>query len=729
MSSHSRYSSLYGSNHPSTHSMNADVLQNEVVQNAFLSSNYGEVQNTPTRFLEQSGSCLVDGILKRYPSAGQQIINKDLTLLWEGEQYPFPYDERNDNDGPSRESSTGPIVTFPHPTSSTHPSPSSASTASTHHKNALPWPQAPPTDCPWGDIYDVNGNMGKCVWKSALLTQAKTLQHWAWYHVTNDVFAFQTGILTDLQEAKIVNTPEKLECAILHLGLCPNQACQETVPCTVRAYRQDLVERHLKHSPECEPFFEDLSVKGYRELGKQLGYVWPGPKSQPQRSHTKFLWLFFLSYEGMIENSDVRSYKICLVSDVPRSSAAEGHLMGFSGVPVRAQHQCPSSWIHSCGLVDRPTNRDPFAIRGGNNLTMDQPSSSQVTIEDYDERFGIVPPNSSTHGNQFQIQSPYRTAHPTGMQEAYISSHSSLTGWRVAVSGSMATNLASLVNPGSSDPAPAFSTPGHSLSLTSNPAYVHEFLTQQTPHWPAALPWVDGEQRSSSANPTNYKSGPEPSAGGDGLPVRGHGSPGNQLIDGNSPAEVASIFPHGLPPTSSSSFQSFPTQGRISPHPSKIPCPYGPKYSTPVPCYRSTYLRSPFKHWMVHIRDQLWAIRRCRLKLRDASVINTHKKHKSAKKYISDFCPACNESFLTSREVQNHMMSSPQCSQFFCCKNCGTGAGASGGEIGYSHPERPDLSESDNERAAEMAVQSGVEQDLKNREVKRGQKGDGHEEN
>ncbi|KAF8487962.1 hypothetical protein BU17DRAFT_72812 [Hysterangium stoloniferum] len=475
MSSHSRYSSLYGSNHPSTHSMNADVLQNEVVQNAFLSSNYGEVQNTPTRFLEQSGSCLVDGILKRYPSAGQQIINKDLTLLWEGEQYPFPYDERNDNDGPSRESSTGPIVTFPHPTSSTHPSPSSASTASTHHKNALPWPQAPPTDCP-GVISMTLMEIWASVWKSALLTQAKTLQHWAWYHVTNDVFAFQTGILTDLQEAKIVNTPEKLECAILHLGLCPNQACQETVPCTVRAYRQDLVERHLKHSPECEPFFEDLSVRGYRELGKQLGYVWPGPKSQPQRSHTKFLWLFFLSYEGMIENSDVRSYKICLVSDVPRS---EGWRTVLASNIMTRQLKV----ILWASVVSRVIPR----VR--------EPSSSQVTIEDYDERFGIVPPNSSTHGNQFQIQSPYRTAHPTGMQEAYISSHSSLTGWRVAVSGSMATNLASLVNPGSSDPAPAFSTPGHSLSLTSNPAYVHEFLTQQRPHWPAAFPWVDGEQR------------------------------------------------------------------------------------------------------------------------------------------------------------------------------------------------------------------------------------------
>ncbi|KAF8490395.1 hypothetical protein BU17DRAFT_104149 [Hysterangium stoloniferum] len=238
-------------------------------------------------------------------------------------------------------------------------------------------------------------------------------------------------------------------------------------------------------------------------------------------------------------------------------------------------------------VVSRPTNRDPFAIRGGNNLTMDresrttdcfvrsndlhsrviprvrEPSSSQVTIEDYDERFGIVPPNSSTHGNQFQ------TAHPTGMQEAYISSHSSLTGWRVAVSGSMATNLASLVNPGSSDPAPAFSTPGHSLSLTSNPAYVHEFLTQQRPHWPAAFPWVDGEQRSSSASPNDYTLGPEPLAGGDVLPIRGHGTPSNQRISGNSPAQVAFVFPHGPPPTSSSSLQSFPTQGRISPNPTE----------------------------------------------------------------------------------------------------------------------------------------------------------------
>ncbi|KAF8490051.1 hypothetical protein BU17DRAFT_104195 [Hysterangium stoloniferum] len=47
---------------PNCSSVVAEVLQDDVVQNAFLDSNYRDVQNTPTRFLEQSGSCLVDGM-------------------------------------------------------------------------------------------------------------------------------------------------------------------------------------------------------------------------------------------------------------------------------------------------------------------------------------------------------------------------------------------------------------------------------------------------------------------------------------------------------------------------------------------------------------------------------------------------------------------------------------------------------------------------------------------
>ncbi|KAF8491780.1 hypothetical protein BU17DRAFT_72652 [Hysterangium stoloniferum] len=256
---------------PNCSSVVAEVLQDDVVQNAFLDSNYRDVQNTPTRFLEQSGSCLVDGM---YPSAGQQIIHRDLRLSREGEQYPFPYDKRNGNDGPSRESSIGPIVSLPpHFTSSTHPSPSYASTASTRHKDTLAWPQEPPSDCPWGGFYDADGKIRKCSYDPANALPCKVLRHWAWRHVANDVFAFQTGILTCLEEAKIVNTPEKLECAILYLGLCPNEECQESVPCTATACRPAMVKTHLERRPECKSFFTDPPVQGYRELGKQLGYI------------------------------------------------------------------------------------------------------------------------------------------------------------------------------------------------------------------------------------------------------------------------------------------------------------------------------------------------------------------------------------------------------------------------------------------------------------------------
>ncbi|KAF8496325.1 hypothetical protein BU17DRAFT_103456 [Hysterangium stoloniferum] len=40
---------------PSCSSVFPEVLQDEVVQNAFLNSNYHDVQNMPAPFLEQSG--------------------------------------------------------------------------------------------------------------------------------------------------------------------------------------------------------------------------------------------------------------------------------------------------------------------------------------------------------------------------------------------------------------------------------------------------------------------------------------------------------------------------------------------------------------------------------------------------------------------------------------------------------------------------------------------------
>ncbi|KAF8526177.1 hypothetical protein BU17DRAFT_62169 [Hysterangium stoloniferum] len=186
---------------------------------------------------------------------------------------------------------------------------------------------------------------------------------------------------------------------------------------------------------------------------------------------------------------------------------------------------------------------------------------------------------------------------------------------------------------------------------------------QRTPHWPVAFPWVDGAHRSSSANPQILKTSPEPSAGGDGLPVPGHRSPGNRRIGGNSPVEAAFISPHGPIPTFSSSLQTLPTLGRISPPPWEKPCPYGPKYGPKMPCDFSTYLRHPFKHWVVHVRDQLAAIRTHRLKLQDGWIINTSEKWEKRKKYISDFCPSCHKTFPGPREVRNHVMSTPECSK------------------------------------------------------------------
>ncbi|KAF8524936.1 hypothetical protein BU17DRAFT_84517 [Hysterangium stoloniferum] len=419
-------------------------------------------------------------------------------------------------------------------------------------------------------------------------------------------------------------------------------------------------------------------------------------------------------------------------------------------------------------------------------LIMDRPFPMLETIEDYGGRFGIVPltlPSySSTHSHEYddiiphqdplgevnalqahthenhchprfsslnkpqylpalpdRMRYPYRTAHLTGIQDTYISSYSSLAEWNgvsnftVANSGSIYTNLASLANPGGTVPAPAFLTPGHTLSLMSNPAYVREFPIQRTPHSTVAFPWVDGAQRSSSANPQIYHNCPEPSAGGDGLPVRGHKSPGNQRIGGNSPTEVAFVSPHGPPPTSSSSLQTLPTLGRISLPPWKQPCPYGPKYGPKLPCNQLTYSRHPFKHWLVHMRDQLEAIRINCLKLQDGSIIDTSEKWAMAMKYISDFCPSCHKTFPGPKEVRNHVLSSPECSTLALCKYCAPGAGHRKGcaecsdllrtliirsyvqvvkEIGYRHPGDADLQNTANRRVVEWAV----EQDLEKRE-------------
>ncbi|KAF8524902.1 hypothetical protein BU17DRAFT_63074 [Hysterangium stoloniferum] len=286
-------------------------------------------------------------------------------------------------------------------------------------------------------------------------------------------------------------------------------------------------------------------------------------------------------------------------------------------------------------VVSRPTNRDPFAIRGGNNLTMDrlmishsrfiprvrEPSFSQVTIEDYDERFGTVPPTfpySSTHGNEFQ------TAHPTGMQEAYISSYSSLAGWN---GSSSATQQITNQVLNRRQEAMAFLSADTGAPATSGLAGIHplrlllSFSMVYRQHYP----------RPSKAFPPR------------------------------------AAYPH--------------TRRKFLAH---MGLNTAPRCLVTVPLICAVHLNTG------------WCTSGISCGPSFPDITGGPKSH----------------------DVQSAVFPN------FLLQKLRHGSGASGGEIGYSHPEHPDLSESDNERAAEMAVQSGVEQDLKNREVKRGQKGD-----
>ncbi|KAF8526179.1 hypothetical protein BU17DRAFT_62171 [Hysterangium stoloniferum] len=341
-------------------------------------------------------------------------------------------------------------------------------------------------------------------------------------------------------------------------------------------------------------------------------------------------------------------------------------------------------------------------------------ASSQVTIEDYSERFGIVlpalPSHSFTHGHEYDYitphpdplgevyalqahtqenycypgfsplnqpqclsalpnrrQSPYRTARLTGIQDTYISSYSSLAGWNgdsnstVATSASISTNLASLPNPGGTVPAAAFTTPGRSL-------------------------------RSSSANPQILNTSPEPSAGGDGLPSQDTGAPEIGGSAGIHPLRLLSYLPM--------------VQHQHFPRPSK---PYPPL---------AAYLHLRGKS-LAHMglntspRCHLAAIRTHRLKLQDGWIINTSEKWEKRKKYISDFCPSCHKTFPGPREVRNHVMSTPECSKSSSANIAPQERGIGRAkEIGYSHPGDPDLQNI----AAREVVEGAVEQDLEKRE-------------
>ncbi|KAF8498322.1 hypothetical protein BU17DRAFT_72348 [Hysterangium stoloniferum] len=75
-----------------------------------------------------------------------------------------------------------------------------------------------------GVRYGVNGEVLPCTLTSNDVKYGKVLQHWAWQHVTNEASAIRRGIIS-MDNAQIVDTQEKLDGAVFHLGLCPNPQC------------------------------------------------------------------------------------------------------------------------------------------------------------------------------------------------------------------------------------------------------------------------------------------------------------------------------------------------------------------------------------------------------------------------------------------------------------------------------------------------------------------------
>ncbi|KAF8505166.1 hypothetical protein BU17DRAFT_101178 [Hysterangium stoloniferum] len=255
---------------------------------------------------EVSANTLVDGVFDT--SAGQHNLPKNLGPSLEEELRPFGDSWRKycqPGGRPSTEhlsTSQCPISLQPQPQATQALSsvlPSSAPPISsrslscfspTRRKGAASGPLLP---CHWGILYGKNGEEYRCSLSESMVRNGKVLQHWAWQHVANEVFAIRRKII-EMKDAKIVNTQGKLETAILHLGLCPNPECDAESPMIIWYNRSIMRKRHLKTHVNCEGFFEwRVSKKGKgkarkherygnAEMGKLLGFV---SLVRPKASH------------------------------------------------------------------------------------------------------------------------------------------------------------------------------------------------------------------------------------------------------------------------------------------------------------------------------------------------------------------------------------------------------------------------------------------------------------
>ncbi|KAF8521249.1 hypothetical protein BU17DRAFT_65011 [Hysterangium stoloniferum] len=307
-------------------------------------------------------------------------------------------------------------------------------------------------------------------------------------------------------------------------------------------------------------------------------------------------------------------------------------------------------------------------------------------------------------------QQPYNITSPFGIQQsgrAAISSYSSLSGWN-GVSNSTATsssstsslNLGSTVHP----TAPAFTNQGRSDSLTSGSGYRHEILRQD---WPPASIRVDEMHKSVLANPQNIRD-PELLAGSDSLPGHRQGSGNNQRAGEYSSthlSELAPVFPprkekvlnrdlpkqsqvrskaarvkRSLPrpskkrPPKSQSFDS-PSKFlsallEMIPNPMIISCPYRIKHSSNRPCSLATVFKKPFPHWLVHMRDELKAIRFGHMELQHGQIVNTDVKMRIAERINTEFCPGCQQTFSGPQQVREHVKRSRECSKLARCQDC-----------------------------------------------------------
>lgn len=140
-------------------------------------------------------------------------------------------------------------------------------------------------------------------------------------------------------------------------------------------------------------------------------------------------------------------------------------------------HDHPS---HNDGSIPSPITPTAFSSQVGNPVFHhpSEPSSSQVPIDDYDEKFGMVAPTYPVH-----------LPHQVGSQSSFISSYSTLTGGNgvsnATNTGTISTNLESFVNPSS----------------------IYTGATLSKPYtWSPPSTWVD---RFAPANPQSNLTGPQ----------------------------------------------------------------------------------------------------------------------------------------------------------------------------------------------------------------------------